>query len=42
MRSASPASTISSTFSAFSSPERERLKEPTKTTSSATVTFACM
>ena len=35
-------SAISSTFSAFISPERERLNEPRKTTSSATVTFACM
>ena len=40
--SASAASVTSSTFSAFCSPERERLKEPTKTTSSATVTLACM
>ena len=29
-------------FSAFFSPECERLKLPQKTTSSATVTFACM
>src|SRR5204863_9301537 len=42
IRSASAASSISSTFSAFDSPEWERLKEPTKTVSSATVTFACM
>src|SRR5205823_10138946 len=41
-RSASAGSEISSTFSAFSSPECERLKLPTKTRSSATVTFACM
>ena len=33
---------ISSTFSAFRSPEREKLNDPTKTTSSATTTFACM
>ena len=37
-----PGSRISSTFSAFISPERERLNEPTKTVSSATVTLACM
>ena len=30
------------TFSAFISPERDRLNEPVKTVSSATVTFACM
>ncbi len=42
MRSASAASAISSTFSAFISPERERLNEPRNTMSSATVTFACM
>ena len=36
------ASSISSTFSAFSSPERERLYEPTNTTSSITEIFACM
>jgi hypothetical protein len=30
------------TFSALRSPERERLKEPMKATSSTTVTFACM
>jgi len=41
-RSASPASRTSITFSAFISPERDRLKEPAKTVSSATVTFACM
>ena len=41
-RSATPASWISSTFSALRSPERERLKEPTKTTSSATTNLACM
>ena len=38
----SPRSWISSTFSAFRSPEREKLNDPTKTTSSATTTFACM
>ncbi len=32
----------SSTFSALSSPDRDRLKLPVKTVSSATVTFACM
>ena len=36
------ASRISTTFSAFRSPEREKLKEPTNDTSSATTTFACM
>ena len=41
-RSASSASCTSSTFSAFISPERDRLNEPAKTVSSATVTFACM
>ncbi len=40
--SASFASSISSTFSAFISPECDRLKLPANTTSSATVTFACM
>ena len=38
----SAASRISSTFSAFCSPERERLNEPRKTVSSATLTLACM
>ena len=38
----SAGSAISSTFSAFISPECERLKLPTKATSSATVTLACM
>ena len=42
MRPASSGSRISSMFSAFCSPERERLKEPRKTVSSATVSFACM
>ena len=42
MRSASSASSISSTFSAFRSPDRERLKLPRNTVSSATVSFACM
>jgi hypothetical protein len=42
IRSASSASSIWSTFSAFCSPEWERLKLPTKTVSSQTVTFACM
>ena len=37
-----PRSWISSTFSALRSPEREKLNEPTKSTSSATTTFACM
>ena len=32
----------SRTFSAFISPERERLNDPAKTTSSTTVTLACM
>src|SRR5207244_3313337 len=41
-RAAIPASSISSTFSAFSSPECERLKLPTNVVSSHTVTFACM
>ena len=41
-RSASAGSCSSSTFSAFISPERERLNEPANTTSSATVTLACM
>ena len=41
-RSATAGSWISSTFSAFCSPEREKLNEPTKVTSSATTTFACM
>ena len=41
-RSASSGSCSSSTFSAFRSPERDRLNEPAKTKSSATVTFACM
>ena len=36
------ASWISTTFSAFRSPDREKLKEPTNDTSSATTTFACM
>jgi len=40
--SATSGSCTSSTFSAFISPERERLKDPTKVTSSATVTLACM
>jgi len=35
-------SSISRTFSAFRSPEREKLNEPTNDTSSATTTFACM
>ena len=33
---------ISTTFSALSSPERERLKLPVKIVSSTTVTLACM
>jgi len=41
-RSARSASWTSNTFSAFISPERDRLNEPANTTSSATVTFACM
>ena len=41
-RSAIAASSSSSTFSAFCSPERERLNEPTKTVSSQTMSFACM
>ena len=41
-RSAIAVSWISSTFSAFRSPEREKLNEPTKETSSATTTLACM
>jgi len=41
-RSARSASSTSTTFSAFISPERDRLNEPAKTVSSATVTFACM
>ena len=40
--SAVAGSWISSTFSAFRSPEREKLNEPTNETSSATTTFACM
>src|SRR5207244_5063194 len=39
---ASCASCSSSTFSAFCSPDRDRLNEPVKTTSSATTTLACM
>ena len=42
IRSASSGSRTSITFSAFISPERERLNEPANTMSSATVTFACM
>src|SRR5204863_4276337 len=42
IRSASSGSEISSTFSAFCSPECERLKLPANTTSSQTVIFACM
>src|SRR5215211_4051525 len=41
-RQASSPSLISSTFSAFFSPECERLNEPAKTVSSATTIFACM
>src|SRR6185436_14787805 len=33
---------ISTTSSAFRSPDREKLNEPTNDTSSATTTFACM
>jgi len=40
--SARAASRTSTTFSAFISPERDRLNDPAKTVSSATVTFACM
>ena len=40
--SAIAGSAISSTFSAFCSPERDRLNRPRKVVSSATVTFACM
>ncbi len=40
--SAIAGSAISSTFSPLRSPEREKLKLPTKVVSSATTTFACM
>ena len=40
--SAIVASWNSTMFSAFRSPERERLNDPQKTVSSATVSFACM